>query len=278
MNLLLFKDEELREGNRLVVRGERAEHLRGVLKSEPGDSIRVGKIGGGIGKAQIVEANEESIILVVDKCDREAPEPNIDLVLALPRPQMLKRILENIPSLGVRRLFLIRSSRVERSFFSSPVLRPENIEKHLRIGMEQAVVTRQPEVQIFDRFKPFVEDVLPVLMAASARLLLHNEGGVNLLGAGQQQPKFLNNFGRHGFGAGRFFSQVETVPGTFLVAIGPEGGWVPHEVELLKGSGLHVISLGQRVLRVETAVYAALANIQMLYEFSAELIEPDRAK
>src|SRR5690606_28312505 len=85
----------------------------------------------------------------------------LTLLLALPRPKMLKRVLQTVASMGVPRLVLLNSYRVEKSFWQTPFLTPEAIREQLILGLEQSRDTVLPEVWIEKRFKPFVEDQLP---------------------------------------------------------------------------------------------------------------------
>ena len=87
----------------------------------------------------------------------------LTLVLALPRPKMLRRILRTVGECGVRELHLINSYKVEKSFWQSPLLVEHTMRDYLLQGLEQASDTIVPEVQLHTRFKPFAEDLLPTL-------------------------------------------------------------------------------------------------------------------
>ncbi|HWV10810.1 MAG TPA: 16S rRNA (uracil(1498)-N(3))-methyltransferase, partial [Pseudomonas sp.] len=167
--------------------------------------------------------------------DQPAPAKlPLTLLLALPRPKMLKRVLQTVSAMGVPRLVLLNSYRVEKSFWQTPFLEPEAIREQLILGLEQARDTVLPEVIIEKRFKPFVEDRLPALVGDSLGLVGH-PGDYPACPRAVEQPVTL--------------------------AIGPEGGWIPYEVEKLQEAGLHPVQLGERILRVETAVTALLARL-----------------
>jgi RsmE family RNA methyltransferase len=155
----------------------------------------------------------------------------VDLVLAVPRPKALRRILAAVASMGVDRLVLLAAARVEKSYLASPVLTPERMRKHLLDGLEQAQDTVLPEVHVEPRFRPFVEDRLDPLLGPGERWLLH---------PGDEGP-------RHPASSGRL-----------ALAIGPEGGWVPFERTLLEARGFHPLGFGPRTLRSETIVPFAL--------------------
>ncbi|WP_178101944.1 16S rRNA (uracil(1498)-N(3))-methyltransferase, partial [Pseudomonas yangonensis] len=62
----------------------------------------------------------------------------LTLILALPRPKMLKRVLQTVSAMGVPRLVLVNSYRVEKSFWQTPFLDPEALREQLILGLEQA--------------------------------------------------------------------------------------------------------------------------------------------
>ncbi len=240
MNLILLRPEEIRD-QEASFNDHRAEHLRAVLKSRPGDTIRVGIINGLIGAALILQLDQTGARLRLASCRTAPPPPTaVDLILALPRPLILKRVLAQAAALGVKRIMLINANRVEKSFFRSSQLGPEQIETHLRQGLEQAVDTRLPQVSIHPRFRPFVEDELP-------RLLPDYQGG---LVAHPEAPQTIG--------------EINPAPGRRLLAVGPEGGWVDFEIERFQTQGFIPFSLGPRILRVDTAVPVLLAQLELL--------------
>jgi RsmE family RNA methyltransferase len=173
-------------------------------------------------------------------------EPLIELILALPRPIMLQRILKQATVLGVRRFHLIRSNRVQKSFFQTNLLQPEKLMEILVQGLEQTVDTRLPEVLVHHRFMPFVKDIVPTLKSP-CRLLADPNERLTL-------PEL--------YSAGK-------ISGSFSLAIGPEGGWSQHEVRQFAQAGFHCFAMGNRILHVDTAVVALLSQIRLLHELSA---------
>ncbi|MCI5143293.1 MAG: 16S rRNA (uracil(1498)-N(3))-methyltransferase, partial [Candidatus Electrothrix sp. ATG1] len=177
MNLLLFEASEL-DADQLSLTDHRAKHIRSVLKLKIGDTLRVGMLNSKMGQARVVQM-DSSVVKLEVVLDREPPpRPELELILALPRPIMLQRILKQATVLGVRRFHLIRSAKVEKSFFQTPVLEPEKIKGFLVEGLAQAVDTRLPEVLVHHRFKPFVQDVVPTLTGHG--LLAHPDIGATL--------------------------------------------------------------------------------------------------
>lgn len=241
MNLLLLEPGEI-AGNETVLTGRRAEHLLRVLGVVPGDTVRVGVIGGRLGSGRVLAADAGAVRLAVSLEREPAADLHLELILALPRPIMLQRILKQGTVLGVRRFHLIRSRRVEKSFFHSPVLEPGKMRALLLEGMEQAMDTRLPEVTLHHQFRPFVEEVLPTL---TGRGLIAHPGVSDTLTT----------------------LPVGHDPGEpLLPAVGPEGGWSEYELERFVDAGFHPFSMGERILHVDTAVVALLAQLRLLYD------------
>lgn len=233
MNLLLFRSEELFEQRYLRLQGRRLSHLHQVLRSQQGDCLRVGELGGQLGTATIEAIDDESATLSIVLATPPPLPLDVTLVLALPRPKMLRRILRGATELGVKNIHLIHSYRVEKSYWQSPLLEVPALEEALLAGLEQSRDTVLPLVQTHRRFKPFAEDLLPSLCRGRLSLLAD-------LASTRPYP-----------------AQPKTPA---LLLVGPEGGFIPFELALLQEAGAQSVSLGQRVLRVETALHSALGR------------------
>lgn len=227
MNFLLFDPSERDTNGRVRVRGARRDHLRQYLAVKPGDSLKVGEIGGLLGTGRVIADGPAGIEIEV-QLDRPPPPPRpLTLILALPRPKMLRRILQTIATLGVAELHLINSFRVEKSYWQTPWLENTAIAEQLRLGLEQGGDTRPPTVYLHKRFKPFVEDELPAIVAGTRALVAHPYG---------ESPCPI------------------AWDAPLALAIGPEGGFIPYEVDKLVQCGFEAVTLGPRILRVETAI------------------------
>lgn len=234
MNLLLLEDGDFVAPDRVRLQGRRLQHLREVHRAECGDSLRVGRLGGLMGRGELLSLDAEQAELQISLDTPPPAKLPLTLLLAVPRPKMLKRVLQTVSAMGVARLVLLNSYRVEKSFWQTPFLEPAAIREQLILGLEQARDTVLPEVTLEKRFKPFVEDRLPALA----------DGTLGLTGHPGEYP-----------------ACPRAVDGPVTLAIGPEGGWIPYEVELLRQAGLQPVQLGERILRVETAVPALLARL-----------------
>lgn len=234
MNLLLLEEADFISADRVILRDRRLTHMQEVHRSEVGDSLRVGRVGGLLGSAQLLRLEPREAELSVS-FDREPPAKlPLTLVLALPRPKMLRRVFQTVATMGVPKVILVNSYRVEKSFWQTPFLEPAAIREQLILGLEQARDSVLPEIIIEKRFKPFVEDRLPAIVDGTLGLVGH---------------------------PGDFPACPRAVDEPVTLAIGPEGGWIPYEIDLLRASGLNPVQLGERILRVETAVTALLARL-----------------
>ena len=233
MNILLFHAEELGTDSELRLEDYRARHLISVIGVEVGQSLRVGQIGGQMGQGEVLACGNDSVRLRVTLSESPIPRHRLSLILALPRPKMLRRIFRTSAEFGVRDIHLIHSYRVEKSFWQSPLLQPAKIHDALIQGLERSGDTLLPRVTTHPRFKPFIEDVLPSIAAQKALFIAHlgPEAGV------------LSSHTEEGF-----------------VMIGPEGGFIPYELEKAVEAGARMVTLAPRILSVDTAVCTALAQ------------------
>jgi RsmE family RNA methyltransferase len=234
VNLLLLEEADFIAADRVVLSDRRLTHMQEVHRSEVGDSLRVGRVDGLLGSAQLLRLEAREAELSVSFEHAPPAKLPLTLILALPRPKMLRRVFQTVATMGVPKVILINSYRVEKSFWQTPFLEPAAIREQLILGLEQARDSVLPEIVIEKRFKPFVEDRLPAIADGTLGLVGH---------------------------PGEFPACPRAVEQPVTLAIGPEGGWIPYEVDLLRGSGLNPVQLGSRILRVETAVTALLARL-----------------
>ncbi len=250
MNIILLQREEI-HADTVILRDRRAEHIRKILKSREGDLLRAGIIGGPLGSARVMSSHGREVTLRLD-CRQEPPaKAATALILALPRPIMLKRVLAQATAMGVERIMLINARRVEKSFFQSSLLSPAGIRTALLQGLEQAGDTRLPEVSLHPRFRPFIEDELPPPRhGGPLRLLAHPATEPAAAATATADPPAAAATG----------PKTATTSGwRQLLAIGPEGGWVDFELDRFYQQGFRPFSWGQRILRVDTAVPVLLA-------------------
>jgi 16S rRNA (uracil1498-N3)-methyltransferase len=238
MNLILLSDSDFLDESRRTARltDRRAAHIKDVLGSRAGDSLKLGILDGPLATGVVRHIDEGNVELDVS-LGEVPPRPRVTVILAMVRPQIMKRTLQHLATLGARRIFLVGSNRVEKRYFSQRLFDGNEYEEHLVLGLEQACDTWLPRLEIHRLFKPFIEDVLPsALVKTPHRFIAHP-------GVAAAPPRI---------------DRDEEV----ALAIGPEGGWVDYEVDRFVELGFRPVNLGSRILKVETAIpymYGALS-------------------
>jgi RsmE family RNA methyltransferase len=208
-------------------------HIHTVLRAQLGDRLVVGMRGGNMGHGVVTALREGVVELEITVETPPPPRAPVLLVLALPRPKVLRRVLQHVAAFGLEDVVLLQTWRVEKSFWSSPLLGAKEVDAALRLGLEQAQDTRAPKVHTARRFKPFVEDTLPGMLVDRRGLLAHPHA-----------PPCPRN-----------------VSGALALAVGPEGGWTEYERGMLRDAGFAPVSLGRRILRTESAISALLGRL-----------------
>ncbi len=220
-------------------------HIKEVLKSKVGDSLSIGEIGGNIGKATIAQINENEVLLSDIRLDKKPPAKlDLTVVLALPRPKVLRRLIMDMTSLGVNKLIIVNSYRTQKSYWQSPLL--NRIDEFVFEGLQQAIDTVPLVVELKKRFKPFVEDEFPALLLDNKGVKEEGNAVIAHPYATQSWKSYLDA------------NIKESMPK--VLCIGAEGGWLNYEVDLLCKHGCISVSLGERILRTETVVNVLLGH------------------
>ena len=228
MNCLLLDPKEFDASTgRASISGRRRRHADEILNASKGDRLRVGLVGGRLGRARVLELNDERLELAVEFDRDPAEKLPLTLVMALSRPPVFRRLLSTVASLGVRRILVVGTARTEKSFWQSHVLEPDAMRERLLLGLEQSSDTVLPSVELHRYFEPLVEEVLPPLLEQGRGFLAHPT-------AAMPCP------------AG--------VEGPISVFVGPEGGLIDYEVDKLRALGFECVRVGDRVLRVEPVI------------------------
>ncbi|MCA9406064.1 MAG: 16S rRNA (uracil(1498)-N(3))-methyltransferase [Candidatus Omnitrophica bacterium] len=236
MNLVtLFESDFLKnKKDHVHINGRRHHHIKEIHRVSVGDELKVGLINGKIGVGRVTELNDTDLEMDIHLSENP-PEPlPLTLILALPRPIVLQRVIQTVTAMGIKNIFLIHSSRVEKSYWHSPVLSEEKLTKNCILGLEQARDTIMPQVHLRQKFKPFLEDEVPGLIGNSLPVVAHPEGT-------QPCPSAVNT--------------------AVTLAIGPEGGFIDYEIEKFRSLGFQIAHLGPRILKVETAIAMLVSKL-----------------
>jgi len=222
-------------------------HIKKVLKSKVGDTLSIGEMGGYIGRATIAEINSNEVLLSDIVLDKKPPAKlDLTVILALPRPKVLRRLIMDMTSLGVNKLIIVNSYRTQKSYWQSPLL--NRIDEFVFEGLQQAIDTVPLEVEFQKRFKPFVEDEFWALLDG------HKEQGNGVIA----HPYASLSWRSYVDGLKSKSSHKNSMPK--ILCIGAEGGWIDYEVDLLCKHGCTSVSLGERILRTETVVNVLLGH------------------
>ncbi len=234
MNLLLLQPENMLNTHLAEISGRQVEHIHNTLCVKQGSTLTVGLLNKKIGRATLTELDKEHAKLAIEWTSNPPDKLPLTLIIGLPRPKMLKRIIQTAATMGVKDLYFIHSWKVEKSYWQTPWLSEEKLLENCILGLEQAKDTVMPTIHLRKRFKPFVEDELTAISEGSLKLLAHPNS---------EHP---------------CPSDIKTQ--TTLV-IGPEGGFTPYEVGKLEEIGFDTVHIGSRILRVETAVPVLLGRL-----------------
>jgi RsmE family RNA methyltransferase len=234
VNLVLLSRKDFTSKDRVCLSGRRFNHIRTVLNAGPGDTVACGRVNGRLGVGVIHDMDDTRLVMQVALDQAPPPALPLNLVLALPRPKMLRRIIQNVTALGVKQIYLVNSWRVEKSFWQSPFLEQDNLMSYARLGLEQARDTVLPEIHKKRFFSRFVKQELPGISRETLCMTAHPKTD-RICPAGVNQPVTL--------------------------AVGPEGGWIDLEVQTLADIGFIPCGLGPRILTVETAVISLISRL-----------------
>lgn len=242
MNIILIENNEINEDSIIVFHkaDRRYQHILNVLHLEENDEVRMGVVNGGRFLSSVVSIDEESCVL---KYKEDLPlyeRTHLDLLLALPRPKCLKRLLPQLTTIGFENIYLTNAEKVEKNYWGSRNLVEEEYMPLLYEGLEQSGDTILPKIELVKRLKPFVEDVIREKYKNSLCIVAHPYTDDGL----------LNSF--------------KNVGERVILAIGPEGGWSDFEINLFKNNGFHTMSLGERILRSDTACISLAATVNAL--------------
>ena len=233
MNIVLLEAEQTQSEFWKIDNPRQIQHLSQHVQLNAGDTLKVGIRNGERYLTEVISVSEQQIRIRPIQLEAIPTKLPVHLILALPRPKVLRRIIMDAVTLGVERISLIHSYRVDKSYWQSPFL--QHLDDYVTLGLEQAGDTISPEIQMYKRFKPFVEDVLPTFISDQKPAYVAHPY------AEQQMPHAIQH--------------------SCCLIVGPEGGFIPFEVDLFKKNGCQARRLGNRILRTETAVSHILGRL-----------------
>lgn len=235
----------------------RVEHIMSTLKTAVGGTLQLGEADGKLGTGIITEitplpkdeqpkkkknqANKATYVphkIVVEVVLDKAPPPPcpVTLIIGLCRAKSFPKIIETCTVLGVKTIYVINTNRVEPGYWHTHTLQEDQIHERLTIGLEQTVDTVYPKVYLCKDLDRFMTKTLPRVMEGCDQ-----------------------NYVAHPDPEGVPCPRGVSAPCNLL--IGPEGGFIDPEMERFKEAGFQTITLGDRILPVQTAVHIVLGKL-----------------
>jgi 16S rRNA (uracil1498-N3)-methyltransferase len=236
LNLVLFEPAELAVP--LPRTDPRATHILNVLHRAEGDSFDAGTVNGPRGKATVASLSPVALTLSFAWDAPLPPLSSTTLLIGLPRPQTARDILRDATTLGATCIHFIATERADINYAASTLWTSGEWRRHCLAGASQAFDTRLPAVT----WTHTLTSILTVLPASASRIALDN----------YEAPASL-----------RVCHSLSDKPSDaaegVILALGPERGFGPVDRAALRAAGFTLAHLGSRVLRLETAVIAALS-------------------
>jgi 16S rRNA (uracil1498-N3)-methyltransferase len=224
---------------------DQAHYLASVLRMKEGDSLIVFNGSGTEYDTIIQEFTKNGAGLsVVQRRDISITNVHITLCQAIPKANKLDAVIRHATELGVNRIIPFFSTRSVPRWDASQSLHKQ--QRWRKIAVEACRQSGRADI-------PEVADIVTFTDMLSS-LPPH---GLKLIPWEGETEVSIHDILRNNI----------TISRGIILAIGPEGGFSAEEIEQAQGRGFVSVSLGKRVLRVETASLAALAVIQ--YESEA---------
>lgn len=233
MNVILLNQEQIHQHTAIIHDPNTIKHIKTVLGAGVGDVLKVGQIGGLLGTAIIRQIDDVVVLDDVHLTKKSPDKLDLTVVLALPRPKVLRRLVMDMTAMGVSQMVLMNSYRTDKSYWGSPLL--ARLDEFVLEGLQQGVDTIPPKIILAKRFKPFVEDELSAMIGDGRAMVAHPYTQTRL-------ADYL----------------ADGLPKVMIV--GAEGGFIPYEIKLLQSVGVQAVSFGDRILRTEAAVNALLGR------------------
>lgn len=209
--------------------GEHADHLIRVLRARVGEEFDVAA-GSAVRRGTVVEIRDNRVEFELGEEIRTAPTPNITLLLSIFKFDRMEWAIEKCTELGVAKIVPMIARRTDAHLGSSANKR---VERWRKIALQAAEQCRRATTA---EIAPPAKVLDAVKLPGSLRILLNES---------EQQDTLRQVLSPH-----REHPDV-------VLAIGPEGGWTEDELQMFVREGWISASLGNTILRVETAAIAA---------------------
>jgi RsmE family RNA methyltransferase len=233
-NILLTADDQISEFHYSLKDQFRLDHIHNILKLEINDSVRLCHINKGLSKGRITQICKDEVLIKTDEF-KNKNLPWVDLLIGLSRPPTCKKVIEHGSTLGVGQFHFFKAELSEKSYLQSKLFKEKQYEKLIELGLSQSGVYHQlPELKlsVYNPLNDYKNIRQKYILSLETESTFADE---NI------------DFSR-----------------PTLLAIGPERGWTANEISLFKENGFKEISISSSILRVETAVFTSLGQLELL--------------
>lgn len=236
-----FCSEDNINDNTVKVTGTDARHLKTILRAEVGDLISVVTENNEF-NAEIMEINKEDILCeVIETLDKNnETKINVTLCQGIPKQTKMETIIQQNVELGVKSFIPLITERTVVKL-NDKDREQKKLERWRKIAKESSKQSKRNVI-------PEVEDIITVKELVER---LKKEDVEIIVPYELEDMKNLK--------------EVLSIPKhNYYIIIGPEGGFHFDEIKMFKDAGAHIVTLGKRILRTETAGIVAASVI--MYE------------
>lgn len=241
MNIVLFSKDEINKP--LLLTDSRAKHILNILHKKEDDCFEAGILNEYAGIATIKKITDKELFFDFQQTWDGGKLHPLIMIIGFPRPIQLKRLLRDIASLGVQEVHLVGTELGEKSYLKSNLAEHDVAYEMLKDGSIQAKSCHVPDLFIHQT----LNDGLIFLKEKNNAIKIGLDN-IKAEGSILYHPNFSE-------------SSNSIYEKNVIAAIGSERGWTDKERELLIKNGFSLRSMGNRVLRTETAATTAVALI-----------------
>lgn len=216
-------------GNRAALIGGHAHHLAQVLRAQVGQEFDLAT-GGEVRCGKVISVQPDRVEFELGEAVAQSEQAQITVAISIFKYDRMEWAIEKCAELGVARIVPVIAARTEKHLASAAAKRTERWRRLVQGAAEQSRRTSCPEIA-----EPIKLQGLLTITSEPRIVLSEVEREVKLKNAIPQDADFV------------------------VLAFGPEGGWTEQELAAFRECGWKSASLGTTVLRVETAVIAAVA-------------------
>jgi 16S rRNA (uracil1498-N3)-methyltransferase len=220
-------------GDRAALVGEHADHLVRVLRARVGQEFDIA-IGEAVRRGRIASVSDDRVEFELGEEVSGADLAGIILVLAVFKFDRMEWAIEKCTELGVSRIVPVISRRTDAHLAAASSKRVERWQRVARQAAEQSRRASPPEIAV------------PIKVSEALNL----QAALRIVLAESEERTLLRDVVR-----------PHAAEDGVALAVGPEGGWTEDESQSFRQAGWISASLGNTILRAETAAMAATAIV-----------------